>query len=320
MNQVNLQSAVERTETTSTSALPRVGVVIPCFNQGQYAKECVDSLHAQTYPNWHAVLVNDASTDGVTADLCNALAHERVKVVHMERNHGRASVRNQGVAQLGQVDFILMQDCDDKLSPTYIQQLIDAINGNDKVGVVYSTLHFFGNGSAENQMTWPVKPWDRSQMYLDNVIPGPGTVFRAKALNQTDGWRADFNQYSGEDYDIWLQVVEAGWEPLWVRSAVLHYRQHGDSFLAHHQEGLGALIAPSILKHHRNGIRATCGTRAFIRKWLLTSALHHVRRFKIEGIKRVVLPLLRFAPLATISLFCEYYLSRLRSLVTRQSP
>ena len=44
------------------------------------------------------VLVDDCSTDGRTPALCDQYASDRVTVVHLPHNHGRALVRNAGIA------------------------------------------------------------------------------------------------------------------------------------------------------------------------------------------------------------------------------
>ena len=41
-----------------------ISVVVPVYNAGDYLERCLDSLAAQTYPNWEVVLADDGSTDG----------------------------------------------------------------------------------------------------------------------------------------------------------------------------------------------------------------------------------------------------------------
>ena len=43
---------------------PLISVVVPVYNVEDYLQECLDSLLAQTYPNFEVILVDDASTDG----------------------------------------------------------------------------------------------------------------------------------------------------------------------------------------------------------------------------------------------------------------
>lgn len=248
-------------------AQPLVGILIPCFNQGAFARKCVESLYAQDYPHWRVVLVDDASTDGVSGGLCDALQAERVAVIHLPTNAGRSLVRNVGAKALGQVDCVLSLDCDDFLTADYISRTVARLQQDSNVGVVYGTLEYFGSGygEAEPRKTWPTKQWQRATMYLENNIPGPGALFRQQALADTAGWRAEFTACSGEDYDIWLQVVEAGWWPAWERNAIYKYRQHAASFLAQSTERTRLAHDLAILSVHSAQIRRAGASAGYLR-------------------------------------------------------
>lgn len=46
--------------------MEKISVIIPCYNQGEYLKETVSSVIAQTYKNFEIIIVNDGSTDDAT--------------------------------------------------------------------------------------------------------------------------------------------------------------------------------------------------------------------------------------------------------------
>ena len=40
-----------------------VSVIMPCYNQGDYMPEAIESIISQTYPNWECIIIDDGSTD-----------------------------------------------------------------------------------------------------------------------------------------------------------------------------------------------------------------------------------------------------------------
>ena len=72
--------------------MPKVSVVIPCYNQGQYLDEAVDSVLNQTYRDFEIIIVNDGSTDAFTNQLLSAYHKEKTRVLST-LNGGLASAR-----------------------------------------------------------------------------------------------------------------------------------------------------------------------------------------------------------------------------------
>lgn len=55
--------------------LPRVSVIIPCYNQAKYLPETLDCLINQSYQNWEAIVIDDGSDDK-TADVVSTYIRE----------------------------------------------------------------------------------------------------------------------------------------------------------------------------------------------------------------------------------------------------
>jgi glycosyltransferase involved in cell wall biosynthesis len=76
---------------------PLVSVVVPCFNQGPFLAEAIESVLAQTFPRLEIIVVEDHSTDGLTRDLVRRSVFPRTRIILNDTNRGVAATRNIGI-------------------------------------------------------------------------------------------------------------------------------------------------------------------------------------------------------------------------------
>ena len=89
-----------------------VSVIIPAYNAVETIADTLESLIAQTYPHWEAIVVNDGSsdaTDEITREFVERDA--RIRMI-TQPNGGEGAARNTGIAQ-AQYDWLLFLDADD---------------------------------------------------------------------------------------------------------------------------------------------------------------------------------------------------------------
>lgn len=96
-----------------TSPLPKISVVIPCFNYARYVGQAIESALAQAHPESEVVVVNDGSTDGSLA----VIERYASQVVVIDQvNQGSIAAYNRGFSE-SSGDVVIFLDADDLLEP-----------------------------------------------------------------------------------------------------------------------------------------------------------------------------------------------------------
>lgn len=101
-----------------------ITIIIPVFNAKLYIEECVESILAQTYPEFEVLLIDNGSVDN-SFELCQQLTKrdDRIKAFREEVNQGVSMARNQGIG-IAKGEFITFVDADDFLEPNCLQYMI----------------------------------------------------------------------------------------------------------------------------------------------------------------------------------------------------
>ena len=100
----------------------KFSIIIPVYNVAPYLRECLDSVLAQTYPDWEAICVDDGSTDASGTILDEYAAKDtRFKVVRQE-NAGVSVARNRGMSR-ATGEIIYFVDSDDFVAENLLEEV-----------------------------------------------------------------------------------------------------------------------------------------------------------------------------------------------------
>ena len=94
------------------ASAPRVSVVIPTFRQEPFVRRALDSLLAQRFREWEAIVVDDGSPDSTAAVVQPYLEDQRVSLVRLPGNTGLGHALNTGLdrARGGSVAYLPTDD------------------------------------------------------------------------------------------------------------------------------------------------------------------------------------------------------------------
>ena len=113
-----------------------LSVVIPVYNIEGYLGKCLDSILAQTFPDYEVIVVNDGSTDR-TPQVCDEYAAKdaRIRIIHKE-NEGVSVARNTGI-EVASGEYFLFFDGDDFMEPYTMEELYKVAKEQQVDTVVY---------------------------------------------------------------------------------------------------------------------------------------------------------------------------------------
>jgi glycosyltransferase involved in cell wall biosynthesis len=113
-----------------------VTIGIPVYNAGKYLKNAIDSVLAQTYPNFELLITIDGATDD-SIDIVKKYNDQRIRLITDAKNRGIAYRLNQQVS-LAKGDFFARMDADDIMFPDRIKNQVEFILENPDIDAIGS--------------------------------------------------------------------------------------------------------------------------------------------------------------------------------------
>lgn len=179
--------------------LPTVSVVVPAFNPGPYLRVALESVVAQTYPRWDAVVVDDGSVEDLSwVDTF----HPRVRRVR-QPNAGLSAARNTGIRESGG-ELVAFLDADDLWLPEKLQRQVDALAA-PALALVSTGFTVVDGEGAEVSGGFVGYSDSYEELLQGNGICASTVVVRRSALEECGDFDTTLAQC--EDWDMWLRIA-----------------------------------------------------------------------------------------------------------------
>lgn len=180
-----------------------VSAIIPCFNDGNYIRDAIESIIGQTYKSFEIIVVDDGSDDVNTIKVLDSLNYPKT-TVYRKKNGGPASARNFGINK-SEGQYILTLDADDKYAPDFLEKSTKVLDSRPEVGMVTSNLFRIDkNGKSKATLTGG----DISTFILSNQA-NASLLFRYKCWEDVGGY--DEKAPGFEDWEFAINVTKRGW-------------------------------------------------------------------------------------------------------------
>lgn len=223
--------------------VPKVSILIPVYNRGDFIAECIQSALGQTYTDFEVVVVDNASDDG-TWEICQRFAAQdhRVRVFRNDTNIG--PVRNwKRCADEAKGEFSKILFSDDTLEPDCLAEMVPKLEGPE-VALVYCAARI-GKSKEQADIAYSLGKPARlsSTRFLNLVLWGDAPVSPGAILIRTKDLLAnlhyDFPTVTSRPFDkhgagpdVMISLLTAENYPYVAHlpTPLVYFRAHAGSF------------------------------------------------------------------------------------------
>lgn len=201
-----------------------VSVVMPVRNGSAYVAEAVDSILAQTMPDFEFIVVDDGSDDRTPAIVAAYAGRDpRLRVVTQQPS-GLVAALNCGCA-MARAPYIARMDADDRAAPSRLAAQLDALRNAPTIGLLGTAARVIdASGRPSGMLKFPSTDLEiRALLEIQNAFVHASVMFRRDVFAAVGGYRSV--AVAAEDYDLWLRMAEVT-QLANLEEALLDYRIH----------------------------------------------------------------------------------------------
>jgi glycosyltransferase involved in cell wall biosynthesis len=225
--------------------LPKISIIIPCYNHGQYIKEAIQSVEECGDKDLYEIIIlNDGSTDKYTTEVLQQLAGDGYHVIN-QSNQGLGTARNNAIKKaLGK--YILPLDSDNKIRPEYIYDSIKILDEQEDIAMVYGDAEYFGEKTGRHT----VGEFNLQKLMIGNYIDACA-VYRKSVWEALGGYDEKMPVMGMEDWDFWLNMILRGYEFQYIPKILFNYRVLGHSMLSSIDSNNSVLLEAYMQKKYK---------------------------------------------------------------------
>jgi glycosyltransferase involved in cell wall biosynthesis len=207
----------------------RVSVIIPVY-RAAFLREALDSVFEQTHSADEVIVIDDGSPD-------QELLHQAVDpyagriTLKRQRNAGAAAARNVGLAA-ATGDFVAFLDADDRWMPNFLHDQLAFLQASPDVDLVYADATVTGDTPAAGRTFMTMCP-SRGAVTLESLLAQECNVITSTVVVRRSLVLAvgmfDEELRRGQDFDLWLRLVEKGARVRYQQRVLALRRLHGDN-------------------------------------------------------------------------------------------
>lgn len=200
-----------------------VSVIIPARNAAATISETLDSLLAQTYPHWQAIVIDDRSTDETRRIAKSYAARDSRLRVIKGRGRGVSAARNRGIAAT-RFPWIYFLDADDTITPETLASMVATLAADATADAVHCGWIYTDPGGQEiGRNRCDEEGPDLFALFARYcAVAIHACMIRRALIEKVGGF--DETLPTSEDHDLWQRAARVGCRFVPLDEYLVRYR------------------------------------------------------------------------------------------------
>ena len=205
----------------------RFSILVPLYNTPEkFLREMIDSVTAQTYPDWELCLADGSDDEhGYVGSVVRSYADERIRYGKLSENLGISGNTNK-CFEMATGDYIGLFDHDDILHPTALYEYMKVICSED-ADYIYCDETTFSGSSIDHMITLHFKPDFAPDNLRANNYICHFSVFSKELVEKCGTFRPEFD--GSQDHDMILRLTQAAKHITHIPKILYYWRSHAGS-------------------------------------------------------------------------------------------
>jgi glycosyltransferase involved in cell wall biosynthesis len=215
-------ASVRCCEANMPTASPKVSALVVTYNHARYIGAALDSIFAQTYPDYEVIVIDDGSIDG-TPELIGRWPQVRY---HYQQNQGLNAALNHALG-LARGEYLALLAADDTWTPDRLARQVPILDARPELGLVYGDAMVIdedGRPLCRFNEVYPVRKGDFATELFTHYcfVTAQALLVRRSCFERVGGF---WGPTAISDYLKWIEIGIYN-QAVYMDVVLGHYRRH----------------------------------------------------------------------------------------------
>ena len=209
--------------------LPKISIITPSYNQGQYIEDTILSVINQDYGNLEYIVIDGGSKDN-SVDIIKKYQNS-ISYWESKKDKGQSEAINKGLKRASG-EIVAWLNSDDMYTENALKRVASIFMKNPEVDVVYGNVWQCYPQKTEKHINKKFNP----KQFLTGVNMHQPSVFWRRKLHDTVGY-LDEELYYTMDYDLWLRLFY-NYKSYKTETILSRFRCHEEAKTSNNPKGM----------------------------------------------------------------------------------